>query len=97
VLGLVLVASDWDLDGFRRVQGGVCTPVCCREGFESPRDSLLIQGRKLIECKGENSLDDWAKIVDCGDAPLTFLDNTVALKQLEKAHKVRWPLIIVYT
>jgi agmatinase len=25
--------------------------------------------------------------VDCGDAPLTFLDNTVALKQLEKAHK----------
>ena len=30
----------------------------------------------------------WAKILDCGDAPLTFLDNTVALKQLEKAHKV---------
>ncbi len=30
----------------------------------------------------------WAKIVDCGDAPLTFLDNTVALKQLDKAHKV---------
>ena len=29
-----------------------------------------------------------AKILDCGDAPLTFLDNTVALKQLEKAHKV---------
>ncbi|MCJ1245041.1 hypothetical protein MMC30_002242 [Trapelia coarctata] len=37
---------------------------------------------------GENSLEDWAKIVDCGDAPLTFLDNTVALKQLEKAHKL---------
>lgn len=47
---------------------------------------------------------DWAKIVDCGDAPLTFLvchvsifllplltydkDNTAALKQLDKAHKV---------
>jgi agmatinase len=30
---------------------------------------------------------EWAKIVDCGDAPLTFLDNTVALKQLEQAHK----------
>ena len=27
-------------------------------------------------------------VVDCGDAPLTFLDNTVALKQLDKAHKV---------
>jgi len=30
----------------------------------------------------------WAKILDCGDAPLTFLDNTVALKQLEKSHRV---------
>lgn len=46
------------------------------------------------------------KVVDCGDAPLTFLvrsptitpksyivaddtkDNTIALKQLDKAHKV---------
>ncbi|KAI9738662.1 MAG: hypothetical protein M1834_008167 [Cirrosporium novae-zelandiae] len=37
---------------------------------------------------GENSLKGWAKILDCGDAPLTFLDNTVALKQLEKAHRV---------
>ena len=31
----------------------------------------------------------WAEILDCGDVPLTFLDNDVALKQLEKAHKVR--------
>ncbi|UPX18858.1 Agmatinase [Ascochyta rabiei] len=37
---------------------------------------------------GQNIFTDWAKIVDCGDAPLTFLDNTVALKQLDKAHKV---------
>lgn len=27
-------------------------------------------------------------MVDCGDAPLTFLDNTVALQQLGKAHKI---------
>ena len=27
-------------------------------------------------------------MVDCGDAPLTFLDNTLALKNLEKTHKV---------
>lgn len=27
-------------------------------------------------------------MVDCGDAPLTWLDNTVALKQLDLAHKV---------
>ena len=29
-----------------------------------------------------------AMIVDCGDVPMTWLDNTVALKQLEKAHAV---------
>ncbi|CAO2654938.1 Nn.00g116710.m01.CDS01 [Neocucurbitaria sp. VM-36] len=37
---------------------------------------------------GDNVLLDWAKIVDCGDAPLTFLDNTAALKQLDKAHQI---------
>lgn len=37
---------------------------------------------------GRNSFLEWAKIVDCGDAPLTFLDNTVALNQLTKTHKV---------
>lgn len=37
----------------------------------------------------KNSFEEWAKIVDYGDAPLTFVDNTVALKQLVKAHKVR--------
>ena len=36
----------------------------------------------------ENPFLEWARIVDCGDAPLTFLDNNVALKQLEIAHKV---------
>ena len=34
-----------------------------------------------------NTFEEWARIVDCGDAPLTFLDNTVALEQLVKAHK----------
>lgn len=37
---------------------------------------------------GENVFMDWAKVVDCGDAPLTWLDNTFALKQLGEAHKV---------
>ncbi len=35
-----------------------------------------------------NWFTEWAKIVDCGDAPLTFVDNTIALKQLVKAHKI---------
>lgn len=38
---------------------------------------------------GYNPFLQWAKAVDCGDAPLTFVDNTVAMKQLGKAHKVR--------
>ncbi|RFU26854.1 hypothetical protein B7463_g9481, partial [Scytalidium lignicola] len=37
---------------------------------------------------GENVLASWAKIVDCGDVPLTFLDNTYALRQLDEAHKI---------
>lgn len=57
-----------------------------------------------VRLTGENSFDSWAKVVDCGDAPLTFLvralcftprifadckqDNTAALKQLDAAHKV---------
>ncbi|KAI1778701.1 arginase family protein [Hypoxylon cercidicola] len=37
---------------------------------------------------GRNRFAEWAKLVDCGDAPLTYIDNTVALKQLVKAHKI---------
>ncbi|KAI8179155.1 proclavaminate amidinohydrolase, partial [Colletotrichum sp. SAR 10_70] len=33
-------------------------------------------------------LQSWARVVDCGDARLTWLDNTVSLKRLDKAHKV---------
>lgn len=36
----------------------------------------------------KNNLLSWAKILDCGDVLMTFLDNTVALKQLQKAHEV---------
>lgn len=37
---------------------------------------------------GQNIFTEWAKIIDCGDAPLTPLDNTVALKQLDESHKI---------
>ncbi|KAI0860098.1 arginase [Xylaria cubensis] len=37
---------------------------------------------------GENALKSWANVVDCGDVPLTFLDNNYALAQLTKGHKV---------
>ncbi|RFU77822.1 proclavaminate amidinohydrolase [Trichoderma arundinaceum] len=36
---------------------------------------------------GRDPLHDWARVVDCFDAPLTRLDNRVALKTLEQAHK----------
>lgn len=39
---------------------------------------------------GENTFMSWAKIVDCGDVRMTYLDNTVALKQLDKAHQVSY-------
>jgi agmatinase len=38
---------------------------------------------------GENTFLSWATIVDCGDVRMTPLDNTIALKQLDKAHQVR--------
>ncbi|KAK1624023.1 Ureohydrolase [Colletotrichum phormii] len=37
---------------------------------------------------GRNPLQDWATVVDCGDARLTWLDNTASLKLLDKAHTV---------
>ncbi|KAI0008711.1 hypothetical protein F4779DRAFT_423219 [Xylariaceae sp. FL0662B] len=37
---------------------------------------------------GRNPLQSSATIVDCGDVPLTWLDNNVALAQLSKAHTV---------
>jgi agmatinase len=50
---------------------------------------LLIQRPSLsLTSVGKNVLHDWATIVDCGDAPLTWLDNNVAFAQLDKAHLV---------
>ncbi|KAI1193271.1 arginase [Nemania serpens] len=37
---------------------------------------------------GKNALKSWATVVDCGDVPLTYLDNDYALAQLTKGHKV---------
>lgn len=37
---------------------------------------------------GKNPLSSWARVVDTGDIGLTWLDNTVALRQLDKAHRV---------
>ncbi|KAL4991917.1 arginase family-domain-containing protein [Aspergillus falconensis] len=48
--------------------------------------SRRIQGWNIYT--GQNVFESWAKLVDCGDATLTWLDNTVALKQLDLAHKV---------
>lgn len=36
---------------------------------------------------GFNPYDDWAKVVDCGDVPMTPFDNRVALNQLYRAHR----------
>lgn len=39
------------------------------------------------QCVERDAMKDWATIVDCGDAKMTWLDNRFALKTLEKAHK----------
>ncbi|OAA73442.1 arginase family protein [Cordyceps fumosorosea ARSEF 2679] len=36
---------------------------------------------------GRDALKDWATVVDCGDAKMTWLDNRHALKTLEHAHR----------
>lgn len=37
---------------------------------------------------GASALSSWAAVVDAGDVGLTWFDNTVALRQLDKAHRV---------
>ncbi|KAK4690941.1 agmatinase, partial [Lecanoromycetidae sp. Uapishka_2] len=59
------------------------------EGFISTPCHVARPTLLRVGALGENSFMSWAKILDCGDAPLTFLDNTIALKQLEKAHKIK--------
>jgi len=58
-------------------------PAGIRRGSQriDPRDAWNIY-------TGENTFQSWAEIVDCGDVRMTYLDNTVALKQLNKAHKI---------
>ncbi|KAH0538631.1 hypothetical protein FGG08_004768 [Glutinoglossum americanum] len=69
------------------------TAVTARPGARYGPQGIRLGSQRIVPeanwdmYTGENSFVDWAKIVDCGDAPLTFLDNTVALKQLDKAHK----------
>lgn len=36
---------------------------------------------------GFNPYDDWAKVVECGDVPMTPFDNRIALNQLYRAHR----------
>lgn len=36
---------------------------------------------------GINPFDNWAEFMDCGDIPITPMDNTLALKQMQLAYK----------
>ncbi|KAK5992948.1 Putative agmatinase 1 [Cladobotryum mycophilum] len=37
---------------------------------------------------GRDPVHDWARVVDCGDAPMTWLDNRAALRTLDEAHRL---------
>ncbi|KAE8146919.1 hypothetical protein BDV25DRAFT_169515 [Aspergillus avenaceus] len=67
------------------------TGVTARPGARYGPGGIRLGSRRLKGWNiytGENVFESWAKLVDCRDAPLTWLDNTVALKQLDLAHKV---------
>ncbi|KAB8227484.1 agmatinase [Aspergillus alliaceus] len=67
------------------------TGVTARPGARYGPGGIRLGSRRLQGWNiytGVNVFESWAKMVDCGDVPLTWLDNTVALKQLDLAHKV---------
>ncbi|KAK7605793.1 arginase family-domain-containing protein [Phyllosticta paracitricarpa] len=68
------------------------TGVTARPGARFGPTGIRLGSRRLGAgyniYTGESTYNNWARIVDCGDVPLTFLDNTVALRQLDRAHKV---------
>lgn len=57
------------------------------KGIRSGARRLGKFGSYSIFHDGFNPYDDWAKIVDCGDVPMTPFDNRVALNQLYRAHR----------
>ncbi|KAL5336590.1 agmatinase 1 [Aspergillus crustosus] len=67
------------------------TAVTARPGARYGPGGIRLGSRRIEGYSiytGENVFKSWARVVDCGDAPLTWLDNTVALRQLDLAHKV---------
>ena len=80
VLGLDLLGFAEDHNGLHRGTLGTFTRVA--------ETALHFPKIPLTDNLGENTFMSWAKIVDCGDVRMTFLDNRIALKQLEKAHEV---------
>lgn len=53
-------------------------PANCRNSHGNPNH---------LPYSGVDPVHDWARVVDCFDAPLTWLDNRVALKTLDQAHR----------
>lgn len=55
-----------------------------------PRPSELGASGKhgASTCTQADPLKSWARIVDCGDAPMTWLDNRAAIKILDQAHRL---------
>lgn len=58
-------------------------PSGIREGSRRIGSGASYSSIKL----GFNPYSDWAKVVDCGDAPMSPFDNRIALNQLYRAHR----------
>ncbi|KAK8121982.1 arginase family protein [Apiospora sp. TS-2023a] len=61
--------------------------VTGRPGARYGPGGIRIGSDRIQGGYSRSALLSWATIVDCGDVPLTWLDNNVALKQLDKAHR----------
>ncbi|THW79739.1 Arginase/deacetylase [Aureobasidium pullulans] len=88
-----------DKDGFEKYDIAILgapfdTGVTARPGARFGPNGIRTGSRRIHPdsawsiYSGNNLFKEWATIVDCGDAPLTVLDNTVALKQLDTAHRI---------
>ncbi|KAL9068060.1 MAG: hypothetical protein Q9157_006624 [Trypethelium eluteriae] len=60
---------------------------------EKLTSGMVRQGSRKVRFSGgynvpldANPFNSWAKIIDCGDIPVTSYDNAYALKQIEEGH-----------
>jgi agmatinase len=89
---IAVLGAPFDTVGSPNARGADKQAVTARPGARYGPTGIRLGSRRIFPNAAwsvytkNSSLKSWAHIVDVGDAGLTFLDNTVALKQLELTH-----------